>query len=100
LYSPSSTIYSSLASERQRKKGLLAEVERGAYALTPMVPADIARAREVIKRHADLGISLADASIVVLAERHKVAEVLTLDQRHFRILSAGGQPFRLLPADA
>jgi predicted nucleic acid-binding protein len=82
------------------QEGLLAEVARGAYALTPMVPADIARAREVIKRHADLGISLADASIVVLAERHKVAEVLTLDQRHFRILSAGGQPFRLLPADA
>jgi predicted nucleic acid-binding protein len=82
------------------QEGLLTEVERGAYALTPMVPADIARAREVIKRHADLGISLADASIVVLAERHKVAEVLTLDQRHFRILSAGGQPFRLLPADA
>ena len=82
------------------QEGLLAEVECGAYALTPMVPADIARAREVIKRHADLGISLADASIVVLAERHKVAEVLTLDQRHFRILSAGGQPFRLLPADA
>jgi len=53
----------------------------------------------VIERHTDLGISLADASIVVLAERHGVPDVLTLDQRHFRLLSAGGKPFRVLPAD-
>lgn len=51
-------------------------------------------------RHADLGISLADASIVVLAERHDVREVLTLDERHSRVLAAAGKPFRVLPADA
>jgi predicted nucleic acid-binding protein len=55
-----------------------------------MTAADIGRARGVIARHADLGISLADASIVVLAERHGIDAVLTLDQRHFRVL---------LPAD-
>jgi predicted nucleic acid-binding protein len=44
-------------------------------------------------------ISLADASIVVLAERHGVRDALTLDERHFRVLMAGGKPFRLLPAD-
>jgi uncharacterized protein len=79
---------------------LLAEVERGAYALEPMAAPDVARARHVIERHADLGISLADASLVVLAERREVRDVLTLDQRHFRVLSAGGRPFRVLPADA
>jgi predicted nucleic acid-binding protein len=79
---------------------LLKEVERGAYSLAPISGTDVGRAREVIERHADLGISLADASIVVLAERHQVPDVLTLDQRHFRVLSVHGKPFRLLPADA
>ncbi|MEA2234600.1 MAG: hypothetical protein QOD83_4416, partial [Solirubrobacteraceae bacterium] len=40
-----------------------------------------------------------DASIVVLASRHKIQDVLTLDQRHFRLLAANDKPFRLLPAD-
>ncbi len=79
---------------------LLEEVERGAYALAPMSGADVGSARGVVERHADLGISLADASIVVLAERHELFELLTLDQRHFRVLSARGKPFRILPADA
>lgn len=78
---------------------LLKEVERGAYLLETMAGADVARAQAVIKRYADLQISLADASIVVLAERHRVRDALTLDERHFRVLMAGGKPFRLLPAD-
>jgi len=84
----------------EARAGLLGEVERGAYALTPMSGTDLGQARTIINRHADLGISLADASIVVLAERHDVHEVLTLDQRHFRVLTAAGKPFRVLPADA
>ncbi len=79
---------------------LLEEIERNAYVLEPMSAADITSARTVIERHADLGISLADASIVVLAERHGVDAVLTLDQRHFRVLTADGRPFRVLPADS
>jgi uncharacterized protein len=78
---------------------LLEEVERGAYLLETMAGADVARAHAVVKRYADLQISLADASIVVLAERHRVRDALTLDERHFRVLMAGGKPFRLLPAD-
>jgi predicted nucleic acid-binding protein len=81
------------------RASLLAEVERGAYVLEPMTAGDIASAHTIIERHADLGISLADASIVVLARRHRVQDILTLDERHFRVLSADGKPFRLLPAD-
>jgi uncharacterized protein len=65
-----------------------------------MTGKDVTRARAIIKRYADLKISLADASIVVLAERHRVRDVLTLDERRFRILTADGKPLRLLPADA
>ena len=79
---------------------LLAEVERGAYTLEPMAATDIARAHAIIRRFASLQVSLTDASIVVLAERHRLREVLTLDERHFRVLTASKKPFRLLPADA
>ncbi len=78
---------------------LLREVERGAYQLASFAAADVRAARAIIERHADLRLSLADASIGVLAARHKVNDVLTLDERHFRVLTANRQPFRLLPAD-
>jgi predicted nucleic acid-binding protein len=82
------------------RASLLKEVERGAYLLETMTGADVAAAHTIIKRYADLEISLADASIVVLAERRRVRDVLTLDQRHFRALTASDKPLRLLPADA
>ena len=82
------------------RASLLEEVERGAYLLETMTGEDVARAHAIIERYADLQISLADASIVVLAERHRVRDVLTLDERHFRVLTADGKPLRLLPADA
>ncbi len=53
-----------------------------------------------IQRCTDLQIGLADASIVVLAVRHRVRDVLTFDERHFRVVASGGKPLRLLPADA
>ncbi|HYM45694.1 MAG TPA: PIN domain-containing protein [Solirubrobacteraceae bacterium] len=82
------------------RTSLLEEVERGAYLLEPMTSTDVTRAHAVIGRYADLEISLADASLVVLAERHRVREVLSLDERHFRVLTVCGKPFRVLPADA
>lgn len=86
---------------RQAQLALLEEVSRGAYALAAFGPADVAEAREVLARHADLDLGLADASLVVLARRHHTLDLLTLDERHFRALRGpGGKPFRLLPADA
>jgi predicted nucleic acid-binding protein len=82
------------------RRALLREVERGAYRLEPFSAADVRDARGIIERHADLGISLADASIAVLAKRHATRDVLTLDERHFRVLGPKRKPFRLLPADA
>ncbi len=79
---------------------LLAEVGREAYWLAPFGAADVELARHVIARFPDLEIGLADASIVVLAERLGAADLLTLDERHFRVLPGPrGRPFRLLPAD-
>ena len=78
----------------------LGQVASGAYRLVPMDGDDIARANEVIDRYADLDIGLAEASLVVLAERYRTWDLLTLDERHFRaILGPDDRPFRLLPAD-
>lgn len=80
---------------------LLGEVARGAYQLEPFGQHDVAAAIEVIEKYEGLRLGLADASIVVLAERHAVSTILTLDERHFRtVRTKAGNPFRLLPADA
>jgi uncharacterized protein len=82
-------------------QALLAEVAGGAYQLEAFLEADVAAALEVLERHPGLDLGLADASLVVLADRHGTRDILTLDQRHFRALTGlDGQPFRLLPADA
>ncbi len=85
---------------RRAQAALLDEVARGAYQLEPFGAADVARAKEVIERYADLEIGLADASIVVLARRHAVTEVLTLDQRQFRAMRIERRrQFKVLPFD-
>ena len=84
---------------RAAEQALLGEVAKGAYRLEPFSAEDVASAAWILKRHRDLEIGLADASIVVLAERHGVLDVLTLDHRHFHALRGpGGRRFRLHPA--
>lgn len=86
---------------REAQEALLAQVEGGAYRVEPFAAEDVGVARSVIARYRDLDIGLTDASIVVLAHRHGTLDVLTLDERHFRVLrSLDGRPFRILPADA
>jgi len=79
---------------------LLEEVARGAYRLEPFGAEDVGAAKAILERYRDLAIGIADASIVVLAERHSARDVLTLDERHFRALRFGrGRRFRVLAAD-
>ena len=86
---------------RQAQAALLEEVARGAYQLESFAAADVARGKEIVETYADLDVGLADASLVVLAERYSVAEVLTLDERHFRAMRfARRKRFRILPFDS
>jgi predicted nucleic acid-binding protein len=56
----------------------------------------------VAEQHADGALGLADASLVVLAQRLDTIRIATLDERHFRAIRplTGGEAFRLLPRDA
>jgi uncharacterized protein len=85
----------------QAQIALIEEVARGAYQLELFSSEDLGHAKRIMERYADLGIGLADASVVVLANRHRTVDLLCTDERHFRVLRpTGGKPFRLLPFDA
>ena len=77
---------------------MLDEVVRGAYRLESFEGADVEVAQSVITKYRDLQIGLADASLVVLAARHRVRDILTLDHRHFDVIRPlTGRAFRLWP---
>jgi len=78
---------------------LLDEVARGVYDLAAFSAHEVGLARDLAAKYRDLRIGLADASVVILARRLSDPDVLTLDERHFRVLAAE-HPLRLLPADA
>jgi uncharacterized protein len=57
-------------------------------------------AADLDRRYADLGLGLADLSIVLLAARFETRRVLTFDERDFRAVEPlQGGAFTLLPAD-
>jgi predicted nucleic acid-binding protein len=69
-----------------------------AYRVEALDPAGLQRAAEVCRRYADLELGLADASIVVLADRWGTYSVATFDERHFRAVTAlDGRAFELEP---
>lgn len=75
-----------------------ADLASGAY-LVDWWSGALRTAVTVADRYADSGLSLADASLVALAERVETVTVATLDQRHFRAVAplAGGPAFELRP---
>jgi predicted nucleic acid-binding protein len=79
---------------------LLAEVAEGAYDLAEFDRSDLEAAAAVMRKYEDLRVGLADASIVVLAEKHSTTDIFSFDHRHFRAMRGpDGRPFRLLPDD-
>jgi predicted nucleic acid-binding protein len=77
---------------------VLREMAGGAWELAALDAKDVLRAASVVQRYADQEIGLADASIVVLAERYGTRRVATLDRRHFEVLRPfqGGR-FTIVP---
>jgi predicted nucleic acid-binding protein len=79
----------------------LDEIADGVYELADFSAHDIHEARHIVNLYADLRIGLADAATVVLANHYRATDILTLDERHFRVLRpAAHRSFRILPADA
>ncbi|HEX5493204.1 MAG TPA: VapC toxin family PIN domain ribonuclease [Mycobacteriales bacterium] len=94
-----------LLSTRLGARGSLQAIDAltaGAYEIPVIDERDLTAARPMLAKYADANIGLTDAINVVLADRYGTDLVLTLDERHFRIirpLSDCHAAFRLLPTD-
>jgi predicted nucleic acid-binding protein len=81
--------------------GMLRDVEAGAYDVTALSETELGKAISLIEQYADRNLGIADAANVVLAARHRTTNLLTLDERDYRIVRPlWGNAFTLLPADA
>ena len=78
----------------------LTDLVEGTFSVECLSHSDLADARSLVHRYRDLRLGLADASLVVLAARHRTKRLLTFDQRAFRAVTPlqGGE-FVVLPAD-
>ena len=78
----------------------LDDLGEGTFVVECLDRAQLRRARDVVARHQDLRLGLADASLIVLAERYATRRILTFDERAFRAVPPlQGGAFTILPAD-
>jgi uncharacterized protein len=72
-----------LRDERRAMQVFMEDIARGAFTYAPPTLGQLARAMEVDRRFADLGLGLVDSSIVALAESLGIRRLATRDVRHF-----------------
>jgi predicted nucleic acid-binding protein len=76
----------------------LGDLAAGAFAVEPVDTADWLRIAELVGRYRDLPLGTVDASVVAAAERLGIAEVATVDRRHFSVVRPSHiGAFTLLP---
>jgi uncharacterized protein len=78
----------------------LDDLAEGTFVTECLTRSELQTARAVVERYGNLRLGLADASLVVLAERFKTRRILTFDERAFRVVvPLSGGAFTILPAD-
>jgi hypothetical protein len=86
------TVFTEVCLLAERRRGtraelaFLADIRAGLFTLIDSTTADLDRIAELVKTYADLPLGTVDASVVALTERLGLAEVATLDHRHFSIV--------------
>jgi hypothetical protein len=79
----------------------LDDLTRGTFAVECLTRDELEAARGLVERYRDLRIGLADASLVVLADRFRTQRILSFDERAFRTVAPlTGGAFTILPADS
>jgi predicted nucleic acid-binding protein len=77
---------------------LLSSFNGRPFELAPLNAVDMSGISAILAKYRDLDIQLADASLVLLANREGVDTIFTLDRRDFTVLRlARGKKFRLIP---
>ena len=70
----------------------------GLLRLLVLDEADLPHVEEFLRRYRNIGVQLADAALVHLAEREGIESIFTLDRRDFAVYrKRSGAGFRLLP---
>lgn len=83
------------------RRAFLSDLAARRYDVACLEAGDYRTVAELDARYADLGLGLADCSILVLAERFGTRRLLSFDERHFRaVVPLQGGSFQLLPADS
>jgi len=67
-------------------RAFLEDLAEGNFTYLPVDLEDLAQASRIMARYKDLPLGLVDASLVVLAERYRIQQILTLDRRHFSLI--------------
>jgi predicted nucleic acid-binding protein len=81
------------------QKALWSRLETDALTLAPLDERDAPRMRELMEKHRDLPMDLADAALVRVAERESLTHIFTLDRKHFSIYRPGRRRrFSIVPA--
>lgn len=75
----------------------LGDLAAGNFIPEPVAAQDWLRIAELVGRYRDLPLGTADASVVTAAERLGIAQVATLDRRHFAVVQPHDRSFELLP---
>lgn len=76
----------------------LGELAAGTYLTESVRASDWIRIAELVARYDDLPLGTVDGSLVAAAERLDVAEVASLDRRHFSVVRPSHvEAFTLLP---
>lgn len=82
------------------ERAFLEDLVDGTFLVECLDRAQLRAAAEVVTKYRDLRLGLADASLVVLAQRYATRRVLTFDERAFRAVAPlQGGTFTILPAD-
>ena len=83
------------------RRAFLSDLAAQRYEVACLEPGDYRTVADLDARYADLGLGLADCSVMVLAERYGTRRLLSFDERHFRAVSPlQGGSFTLLPTDS
>ncbi|MDP9847261.1 type II toxin-antitoxin system VapC family toxin [Streptosporangium lutulentum] len=78
--------------------GFLRSLRSGVFHLVDLIDDDLARIADLVERYADLPLGSADASVVAVAERFRIPEVFTVDNRDFSVVRpAHVAAFTLVP---
>lgn len=66
--------------------GFLQSLADGDFHPVDLLGKDYERMAELVAQYSDLGLGTTDASVIALAERLNIAEIATLDRRHFTVV--------------